>query len=115
MTLPDDDAPFGATLTDLLASRAVSQQALADRVEVTRASVNDWCQGRAVPRPATVFAIERALDVKPGTLSRLLGYLPLEAEDCPPVTVPQVISQAPELGDQARHLLLVIYEELIRR
>ncbi len=91
----------------------LSQQALADRLGLTRASVNDWCCGRATPAPDTVFALERVLEIDPGTLSRTLGYLPLSVlEAKAPPTVPEAINRCPRLSDEARRLLLVIYQEL---
>lgn len=111
-TPTDDEHCFADKLAALLASRGATQQTLADRVGVTRASVNDWCRGRATPPPETVFAIERALEVTPGELSRTVGYLPLETEEGPPATVRDCITRAPELDDTARRLLLVLYDEL---
>lgn len=107
---------FAAKLNALLVGRGegvpISQQALAERVGVTRASVNDWCRARSIPAPETVFAVERALDVADGELSRVLGYLPISIEDRPPPTVPEVIARDPRLDDAARRLLTMIYEEL---
>lgn len=38
-----------------------------------------WLKAESEPFPWQVFAIERAVSVPPGTLSRTLGYLPPEA------------------------------------
>jgi excisionase family DNA binding protein len=39
--------------------------------------VDSWLGGRAEPSPAEVFALEEALHLAPGCLSRELGYLPV--------------------------------------
>lgn len=108
-----DEVPFAEALIAMLTWRHTTQQVLADRLGVTRASVNDWCRGRAVPNPDTVFAIERALDVAPGSLSRSLGYLPTDIEDAPaePSTL-ACIDTDPRLDDRARRALRILYEEL---
>jgi len=108
--------PFAEALVGALAGRDVSQQALADRIGVTRASVNDWCRGRAVPGPDTVFAIERALGIAAGRLSRILGYVPASAVRRGEVAdVVDAIKGDPELDDGARRTLLLIYEQLKQR
>jgi transcriptional regulator with XRE-family HTH domain len=104
---------FAAAIVALLVSQGSSQQALADRLGVTRAAVNDWCRGRSIPAPETVFAIEAALELPPGDLSRTLGYLPLSV--LPEGTVPTVaeaIASDPALDDRARYLLLSLYQAL---
>ncbi len=37
-------------------------------------AVQKWTSGASIPPPERVFALERALDLRPGTLSRILGY-----------------------------------------
>lgn len=103
---------FADALIGCLAKRSKSQQYLADQLDVTRASVNDWCRGRAIPSAETVFAIEDALEVGPGDLSRTLGYVPADA--VPPTTVPECIAADPRLSDRDRRALILLYEELTR-
>lgn len=69
---------FYLQLEGLLAG--TSQAQLARRLGVSPQLVSDWKRGRRTPSPDQLFAIERALDVKPGQLSRHLGYVPTDAE-----------------------------------
>lgn len=45
----------------------------------TQASVSGWLDRMADQPPGRVFAIEQALGMRPGRLSRPLGYLPADA------------------------------------
>lgn len=58
-----------------------------------------------------VFAIEKALELGPGTLSRLLGYLPAEATDV--LTVPAAVEVDPHLTVLGRRVVLKVYEEMV--
>lgn len=60
--------------------RGTSQVRLARALGVSPQLVSDWKRGRRTPSPDQLFAIERALDVEPGRLSRHLGYVPADAE-----------------------------------
>lgn len=106
--------PFAGRLVALMTDRGFSQQALADRLGLTRASVSDWCRGKSIPAPDTVFAAEEALEVAPGELSRELGYLPVAAigATSSKPTVIEGIDTDPRLDDYARRLLKMIYGEL---
>lgn len=68
---------IGAALDAALGDQP--QRSLAEKVGVTQSQVSRWVKGLDAIKPAQVFAIERALDLSPGTLSRLEGYLPLDA------------------------------------
>jgi transcriptional regulator with XRE-family HTH domain len=111
-TLEDVGAAFAAALDELLETRRMTRVELARRLGYTRASVSDWVHGRSIPAPATVFALERALEIGPGSLSRLFGFVPLAALERPLPTVPQVIDDDPALDDLGRHLLKTLYEEI---
>src|SRR6478752_10383788 len=52
----------------------------------TASAVTMWVNGDTEPTRPKVWAIEAALGAKPGALSRLLGYLPLEARPVTTVT-----------------------------
>lgn len=109
-----DEHAFAAALVDALGE--MTQQALADRLGLTRASVNDWCRARSIPSPHTVFAIEEALGLAEGELSRILGYLPLSCEGQPPGggTV-RAMGVDRYLTDEQRSLLIMIYEQMAGR
>lgn len=60
--------PFGETLRRLRVQRDLSQQQLADRLHVGRASVANWEVGRRMPDAATVAQIAEALGVDAAAL-----------------------------------------------
>jgi transcriptional regulator with XRE-family HTH domain len=113
-TIEDLPAAFPATLDEMLVARRIPRAELARRIGYTRASVSDWVAGRSVPAPATLFAIERALEIGPGRLSRLFGFVPIEAVDRPRPTVLEAIAEDPALDNLGRRLLSRLYEELVR-
>lgn len=71
---------------------------------VSPAAVSQWTTGKNEPSRRKVFAIEKVLGEKPGALSRLLGYLPLEAK--PAVTVEEALQADATLPPGVRNLLL---------
>jgi len=76
----------------------------------TASAVTMWVNGDTEPTRPKVWAIEEALGTKPGTLSRLLGYLPLEARTV--ATVPGAIEQDTRLDENGRRILLSVYRVL---
>lgn len=56
----------------------ITQEALAETMKVSQALVSGWEAGQKEPGRDAVFAVEKALDLAPGILSRKLGYLPVE-------------------------------------
>lgn len=76
-----------------------------------QASVWAWIEGEN-PAPAeVVFAMEVALQLRSGTLSRLLGYLPVTSRSAR--TVPDAIAADPKLTAMGRRVVLAVYEELV--
>lgn len=71
---------------------------------------SDWINGRRNMSPSQVFAAEVALDLEPGTLSQLLGYLPVGARSV--VTVEDAIAADPALGARDRAAMLALYRSL---
>lgn len=65
---------YAQALQDLLEGDEIA--GVAARLEVSERTVRSWLRGERVGPPKTVFALERCLDVAPGTLSRHLGYVP---------------------------------------
>jgi len=76
----------------------------------TASAVTMWVNGDTEPTRPKVWAIEQTLGTKPGTLSRLLGYLPLDARAV--TTVPGAIEQDSRLDQEARRILLAVYQVL---
>jgi hypothetical protein len=73
--------------------------------------VSTWRNGKE-PSPRQAIAIERALGCRPGTLTRLLGYLPVDAK--PTRTFDDVINTDPGLDDRARQALRQMHRALGR-
>lgn len=70
---------FGRALSDLLDSRGVKRPALAETLDVSPELVRQWMTGASEPPRTKVFALEQHFKLRPGALSRLLGYLPVDA------------------------------------
>lgn len=98
---------FAAALREQLRIQNLSQKNLADRVGSGESAVSNWVAGRDEPRPQTVFAIEEALGLQPGTLSRHLGYVPDAGWQ--PIPVVAAILSDPALDDAQRAALIGIY------
>ena len=81
--------------------------ALAAKVGVNANTPGLWLKGKE-PSRRHVFAIERALDLPPGSLAHLLGYLPTGG-----VTVEVAIDADPGLPDEAKVALRRLYRGLL--
>lgn len=108
-------ADFVRTLEWLLNERGLSQRRfVADASLSSHTEVSRWKTLNYEPRPETVFRIEQVLNVLPGTLSRTLGYLPLEAR--PAVNVRMSFDAAldahPFLPAQAKRIIRFVADEL---
>ena len=107
-------ATFGAALAVQLAgrNRAEFLAAVAERSgeTVSRAALQQYLAGTHEPSRRKVAAMEEVLGVRPGALSRCLGWLPVGA--APARSVLQAIDEDPRLGEQARRLLKGNYREL---
>lgn len=78
---------------------------------VTASAVNQWLTGKTEPTPDKVFAAEKILGRPLGSLSRLLGYLPVEAKA--PRSVLDAIDNDPKLSDRAREMLRASYRAAV--
>lgn len=103
---------FAAALDTILTDDNVSGSELARRVGVSQSAVSKWLAGGAID-PDNVFAVERALNRKPGSLSRLMGYLPLDA--VPTLTPEDAIAADATLSADTRGDLLAILERARER
>jgi transcriptional regulator with XRE-family HTH domain len=90
------------------------QESLASVLGTTQSSVSGWINGKYEPAADTVFAIERALGVDPGHLSRPLGYLPVEPA-APTVSVESAVAQCGLLDDEEKAALVAMYRVLVHR
>lgn len=107
--MPDDDdqRPLLDAIRAAMDERGMTQQELGAAVAhaegqpaYPQSTVSAWFQGKSYLRPSRVFAIERILGMRPGTLSRLDGYAPLGAK--PSATVEEALAADPDItADQA--------------
>lgn len=109
-----DPERFGAALREGLADAGWTQTDLAEELgSVTQSIVSHWCNAKLVPDPATVFLVEGMLGFDPGGLSRLLGYLPLDAAPTP--DVPTAIRADKSLRPADRTALVSVYRSMLRQ
>lgn len=101
--------------------RNVTQPELARRVAtdlgepvVGQGSVSRWLDDVTALTPARMFAIERALELAPGTVTRLLPVPYEPPHDGGVPTVLDAIDAAPELTPTMRDLLRGAYLGLVR-
>jgi transcriptional regulator with XRE-family HTH domain len=92
----------------------MKQEDLARSLGTTQSSVSGWINGKYEPAAETVFTIERSLGLDPGSLSRPLGYLPVEPA-ARPVSVETAIAQSPQLDADAKDALAALYRVLAER
>lgn len=59
----------------------LNQTQVALEVGITQPHFSNIETARHEPSPQLVFAFEKCLGLPPGTLSRFLGYVPVEKED----------------------------------
>jgi transcriptional regulator with XRE-family HTH domain len=107
---------FRRVLKNTRARRRLSLAALGRATGVSKSAVAQWESGRSLPIPAKVPDLERALDLEPGTLSRLLGYLPITSgDDKTALDVIEAIRRDVRLGEHGQELLITMYRQLLRQ
>ena len=104
---------FGVALAQTLRSMGLTQAELAEQLQTTQSAVSAWINGRSEPPPFTVFNLEQTLGLAPGALSRLLGYVPVEAAELGG-TVRAAIRRDPMLAEHFKPMLLSLYGQLVR-
>lgn len=120
MSQGDDPQAFGRALQDVLDRRGMSQTELAAEVghvlgrkPISQPWVSEIRRGIKTPTPEVAIAMEKVLRVKPGQLTRHLGFLPVDA--APSVSVVQAIEADPLLDERGRRSLIAAYEALVAR
>lgn len=82
------------------------------RKRLDSTTVTKWIKGEyAPPAPEIVFAIEEALELAPGSMSQVLGYLPVGVGDGG--TVLAAVERDPRLTVMGRRVVLKVYEEFV--
>lgn len=106
---------FVNDLYRLMDQKGIGQRRLADRLDLAgHTTISRWRHLAGEPPAELVFRIEKALGVDPGTLSRHLGYLPLDAAPPPKITLPEMIEADPILPPWGKEILLTAYREIMR-
>ena len=114
MATEEQREAFRQALRHTREQRGLTQRALSRIIGLTNSAVWQWEQGKAIPRPEIVAKLEAALDLGPGVLSRLLGYLPItQPPDKATMDVLDALQADPKLGARERKLLATIYRELV--
>jgi transcriptional regulator with XRE-family HTH domain len=112
----DQKTAFRQSLRRERERRNLSQRALSRLTGVSHSAVSQWESGRALPEPTKVVLLEHALELEPGSLSRLLGYMPIAREvDQAALEVMKALEADPRLGDREREFLAAMYRELVRQ
>jgi transcriptional regulator with XRE-family HTH domain len=107
---------FRRVLKEARARRRLSLRVLGEVAGVSKSAVAQWESGRSLPVPAKVPELERALEMEPGALSRLLGYLPITGGDeKTSLDVIEVIRRDARLGEHGQELLIAMYRQLLRQ
>lgn len=102
---------FSRALRSARITAGLTQKALGDDVGVSQNTISSWEAGELPAQPELVFALERALGMSPGWLSRLLGYLPLPDGDGDRFI--DAIRDNPHLGESTKRVLAAFYHELL--
>ncbi len=118
--IPDRRRAFGDALRGALAASGITQDDLAERMTadghpVRQTAISQWITGRSEPdTPEVTFRVERALNVRPGSLSRHLGYLPVDAVRT--ITdLERAIDSDPRLSDLDRDALRLSLRAALQR
>ncbi len=99
---------FGGVLNEALTVRAMKQSDLAEAVGTTQSAVSAWITGKSEPGARTVFLVETALDVSPGYLSIILGYIPPSAKNVQQTPEEQVAHSTTWTEDSKKVILSVM-------
>lgn len=105
---------FGHALSEAMRIQGFTQAGLGARLgEMGQSSISAWTTGGALPPDVeTVFALERALKLSPGQLSKHLGFLPTSKARSV-LTVADAVLADDHLDDDGQRVLLATYKELI--
>jgi transcriptional regulator with XRE-family HTH domain len=116
---PEQCRDFGAALERALDGRhhggfgADVARAMGAKNPFTPSAVSQWVNGTVEPARPKVFAMEKVLKLRPGSLSRLLGYLPVTARAS--VSVLEAIDADPSLSETQKGMLRAAYRAAVGR
>lgn len=107
---PQGQTAWTTALRRLLADRAMTAKQLAEALDISAQTLTNRNTAAGGPLPSHVFAVEQALELEPGHLSRLLGYVPAEWDY--PTVVADAVAADPNLSDAGRDAMLALYRSL---
>ena len=106
---------FGRALYEALIAHDMTQEELGEKIDKEQATISSWINGKSAPRQVELgFAVEKAIGVSPGQLTRHLGYLPPEAYDSP-ASVEATILGDDDLSPAEKDMLIESYRAALRR
>lgn len=95
---------FAELLLQVMADNKWNQIDLGKRVGATQQAVSDWLSGKVPRDPDKVFNMEQALGLPGGSLSHVLGYVPVEESH-----VPTAIAADPYLTEEWKRVMQATY------
>jgi hypothetical protein len=116
---PEQRTAFAQALAEELMERHLSQASFTNLLALSldppphQTTVSNWLGGKTEPLRSQVFAIEAMLNLAPGSISRHLGYLPVDA--VPAVETTTAISQDVALSPGQRDDLAAQYRTMVER
>lgn len=106
---------FGSALAKRRKDLDLSQTALGEALGgIGQSAISQWESGETQPRTEHVYGAEKVLGLTPGTLSRILGYLPPSAPSrAAPGEVRQAIRRDPLLTEKEKRSLVTLYDAIV--
>lgn len=95
---------FAGQLRGHRATAGLSQAELGSLIGVTGSAIGNWERGEDEPNRDNVYALERALGLDSGELSRLLGYAPADAAPSLQDLLSGLFEEVRELRSEVREL-----------
>lgn len=105
---------FAAALVEARNVRGFTQGELGSEVGLGQPAISAWEAGENQPEPEVVFAVEEALDLPPGHLSKHLGYMPPKSDGKATPGFEDVVMSDPLLDEQNKRAMVAMYRELTR-
>lgn len=104
---------FGIALRQRRESLRLNQAELAGSLGVQQTMISNYENGIHEPAPQAAFQLERLLRCKPGDLSRLLGYVPVNAKVLRTIGTVEAVVSDPNLGEREQEALIGLYRSLV--